>query len=92
MSLEGEIQFSSAYDIIKNSGWVNFELSPNTRILVQTSQYDGSFWIVSLVEQKVLEIKNLNKSVIDFVAFTPDNKCFFTRSKTETIIWDIRNE
>ena len=36
------------FDIIKNSGWTNFALSLDCNTLIQTNQYDGSFWVVNL--------------------------------------------
>jgi WD40 repeat protein len=46
--------------------------------------------VVDLVEQKVDRIINRHRSSIEFIAFTKDGKCFVSRSKSETIIWDLK--
>lgn len=45
-----------------------------------------------MIENKILEIKKENTAVIDIITFSSDNKFFFSKSKNETIIWDIRRE
>jgi len=69
---------------------VLFELSLDGDILIQTSQYNGSFWVVDLKEEKVLKILNKNRRVIEQIAFTKDGKACMTRSPSETVIWDVK--
>jgi len=84
-----ENQVMNKFDIIKDSGWVLFELSLDGNTLVQTNQYNGSFWVVNLKEQKVDRVLQENQRTINFIAFTPDAKFLVTRSEVDTIIWEL---
>jgi hypothetical protein len=46
-NLDGS-QPARPFDIIKDSGWVRFDLGPDSKTLIQTNQYNGSFWVVDL--------------------------------------------
>ncbi|CDW80596.1 wd-40 repeat protein [Stylonychia lemnae] len=83
-----ENQELKRFDIIKDSGWVNFELSPDGVTLIQTNQYNSSFWVCNLKEGKVVQVLNKHSQVINFVGFTKDGKYLITRSKAESIIWE----
>ncbi|CDW80324.1 wd-40 repeat protein [Stylonychia lemnae] len=83
-----ETQELKRFDIIKDSGWVNFELSPDGVTLIQTNQYNGSFWVCNLKEGKVLQIISKHSQIINFVGFTKDGKFLITRSTSESIIWE----
>ncbi|CDW84994.1 wd-40 repeat protein [Stylonychia lemnae] len=76
------------FDIIKDACWLNFELSPDGVTLIQTHQYNGSFWVCNLKEGRVVKILSKNSQIINFVGFTKDGKYLITRSESESIIWE----
>lgn len=67
---------------------MNFEISPDSKTLVQTSQYKGSFWVCDLSTSEVTHEIEKHKTVIMFIAFSGDGKFMMSRSKSEAIIWD----
>lgn len=79
------------FDIIQDAGWVRFDLAPDSNTLIQTSQYNGSFWVVDLKGKKVTHNLNKHRGVINMLAFTADGNFLISRSPSETVIWDTRN-
>mmetsp|Transcript_7742 Transcript_7742/g.7186 ORF Transcript_7742/g.7186 Transcript_7742/m.7186 type:complete len:120 (+) Transcript_7742:1490-1849(+) len=59
-----EKQVMTSFDIIKDSGWVFFELAHDGEHFIQTSQYNGQMWIVNIKTNSIVKIVNANKSVI----------------------------
>ncbi|CDW81032.1 (myosin heavy-chain) kinase [Stylonychia lemnae] len=75
-------------DILNDAGWLYYELSPDGFTVIQTNQYNGSFWVCNIIEGKILRILNKHSERLNFVGFTKDGKYLITRSKSESIIWE----
>ena len=84
---EDETKDVKSIKIVKESGWVLFEMAPDSNTLIQTNQYNGQFWIVDLKGDRVVKEESAHSDVIIQLSFTKDGKYLITRSKSETIIW-----
>ena len=88
---QDEAKNATLFDVINDKSWLNFALSVDNRILIQTHQFNGSFWVIDVLEEKVIKVLDNHQSHITDVAFTVDGKYLITRASTETIIWSTAN-
>ena len=69
-------------------GWVVFEMHPDSKHIIISDMSNGRFFVVDTIENKIVHTVEGHSTPVKLLAFTQDGKFLFTRSRTETILWD----